>query len=196
MCSASLPELFTLPEFIHQTADRASIGAGGSCCDVSSATGGSDLNYRRPLVNSWRDAFTTRFLALLYGGPPGSAGTAAGDRRGFLLNFWFLKNMRSITNYEVLRIRIRVILRSWIRIRIRIKEKAGAGSGFASKWKGERAILDHWRVQILEKVSGRNRIRIKLKGRIRIRIKVKSRIRIRIKVMRIRNTAAANKPWF
>ncbi len=121
MCSASLPELSALPEFIHQTADRASIGACCSC-DVDSATGGSDLNYRRPLVNSWRDAFTTRFIALLYGRPPWPAGTAAGHSSSFWLNFWFLENMRSITNYAVLLIRIR-IASFW-----------EAGSGSASKW--------------------------------------------------------------
>jgi hypothetical protein len=52
--------------------------------------------------------------------------------------------------------------------------------------------LEHWRVQIWEKVSGIwIRLRIRVKGRIRIRIKVKSRIRIRIRinVMRIRNAA-------
>jgi hypothetical protein len=64
-------------------------------------------------------------------------------------------------------------------------------------------ILEHWKVHIWRKVSGRIRIwiriiklkgriwiRIRVKGRIRIRIKVKSRIRIRtlIKVMRIRIT--------
>ncbi len=113
-----------LPEFIHQTADRASIGAGGGSCNVGSATGGSDLNYRRPLVNSWRAAFTTRFLTFLYGRSPGSAGTAAGNCSSFGLNFWFLENMmRSITNYAVLRIRIRIAA-FW-----------EAGSGSASKWK-------------------------------------------------------------
>jgi len=58
-------------------------------------------------------------------------------------------------------------------------------------------ILEHWRVQIRKKVSGRIRIRIRVKLigrirvkgiRIRIRIKVQSRIWIRIKLCDARNT--------
>jgi hypothetical protein len=43
------------------------------------------------------------------------------------------------------------------------------------RWKPWRVILDHGRVQTLEKVSGRIRIRI------RIKMKCRNRIRIRIK---------------
>jgi hypothetical protein len=66
----------------------------------------------------------------------------------------------------------------------------------------QRVILEHWRIQIWKKVSGRIRIwisiklkgrlriliLIRVKGRLRIRINEKSSVQIRINVMRIRNT--------
>jgi hypothetical protein len=63
------------------------------------------------------------------------------------------------------RIRILIKVKSRIHIQIRISIKV-------KRWKLYRVILEHWRVQIGEKVSG-IRIRITLKGRIRIRIRFK-----------------------
>ncbi len=97
--------------------------------------------------------------------------------RFFMINFW-----------GVLRIRIRIIylgklesdqceVWSWIRIRIKGKNRIRIRIEVKRR-KPSSVILDHWRVQIWEKVSGRIRIRIRiqLKGRIRIRIEVKGRI--------------------
>ena len=67
----------------------------------------------------------------------------------------------------MLRIRIRIILRSRIRIRIGIKVKS--------------------RIRIGIKVKSRIQIRIKVKSRIRFRIKVKSRIRLKLNFY-IKNT--------
>ncbi len=85
-----------------------------------------------------------------------------------------------------------------IRIRSRIKvESLDPHQGGRLK----RIILEHWRVQIWKKVSGRFRIRIKLEGRIWIRIRVEGRIRIRIevksriRVMRIPFTGFGSGSW-
>ncbi len=100
----------------------------------------------------------------------------------------------------MLRIRIRIILESWIRIRIKYVGKLDPHPHQSKKQDPDPHQSD--KVEALEghfealrgsksgkKVSGSIRICIKLKDRIWIRIRVKGMIRIRIKAMRICNTA-------